>query len=256
MALRIVLILLAALVPAGLARANGFSLFTASAPATALLAPGDGIVAAAAQGPRADEVAAADPQPIRAAAPTGSLFAGNRSGSLFAPLPPRAPPPPAMTGGVAELLALIARAEAGRDGYDAINHGARIRTRQPPSRMTLGEIQDWIAATPGQPHAIGRYQFIPETLRRVAALRGYGPGTRFSPEVQDALAGVLLAEAGLEAFQSGAIDRRTFMRNLARIWAGLPLPDGRSYYEGHAGNRATMTWAAFEAGLERIWPRG
>ena len=31
--------------------------------------------------------------------------------------------------------------------------------------MTLDEIFAWIAATPGQPHAIGRYQFIPDTLR-------------------------------------------------------------------------------------------
>jgi muramidase (phage lysozyme) len=122
--------------------------------------------------------------------------------------------------------------------------------------MTLGEIYDWIAATPGQPHAIGRYQFIPATLRRVAERRGYGPGARFSPEVQDSLALVLLEEAGLTAFRGGALDRRAFMGRLARIWAGLPLPNGRSYYEGHAGNRATMSWDAFEDGMARIWPAG
>jgi hypothetical protein len=46
------------------------------------------------------------------------------------------------------------------------------------------------------------------------------------------------------------------MGRLARIWAGLPLPNGRSYYEGHAGNRATMSWDAFEDGVARIWPAG
>ena len=46
------------------------------------------------------------------------------------------------------------------------------------------------------------------------------------------------------------------MHNLARIWAGLPLPNGRSFYQGFAGNRATMSWAEFNGGMEAIWPTG
>lgn len=193
---------------------------------------------------------------------TGSLFAGTQSGSLFAPLPPRIRVDPAMPGHVgdqspiAQLLSLIARAEAGQGGYDAVQHGARVRPSRAPTHMTLGEIFAWIAATPGQPHAIGRYQFIPSTLRRVARIHGFGPDTRFTAEVQDALALVLLEEADLRAFEVGDIDRRGFMHNLARIWAGLPLPNGRSYYEGYAGNRASMSWAEFEGGVARIWPAG
>lgn len=186
----------------------------------------------------------------------GSLFAGTADGSLFAPIRDRTPPAPPQRGSVSRLLTLIARAEAGSDGYDAVQRGAAIRPPRPPTAMTLGEIYRWIAATPGQPHAIGRYQFIPETLRRVAAARGFGPETRFTPEVQDALATVLLTEAGLPDFEAGTLGRRAFMGNLARIWAGLPLPDGRSFYEGFAGNRATMSWAEFENGVARIWPLG
>ena len=89
--------------------------------------------------------------------------------------------------------------------------------------MTLGEIYQWIDDTPGQPHAIGRYQFIPPTLRRVARERGFGPETQFTPGVQDALALVLLNDAGFARFQAGELDRRRFMHNLARIWAGLRL---------------------------------
>jgi hypothetical protein len=185
-----------------------------------------------------------------------SLFVGPAAGGFFAPRRARAGliAPSARDGAVTRLLDLIARAEAGAAGYDAVQHGARIPPPRRPTRMTLGEIYAWIAATPGQPHAIGRYQFIPPTLRRVARIRGLGPGTRFTAEVQDALAEVLLGEAGLDAFRAGDIGRTGFMRNLARIWAGLPLPNGRSYYHGHAGNRATMTWAAFADGMARIWP--
>lgn len=154
---------------------------------------------------------------------------------------------------VDELLSLIAAAEAGPMGYDAVQYGARVRPTKRPSDMTLGEIYDWIAATPGQPHAIGRYQFIPPTLRRVAAERGFGPQVQFTPGVQDALALVLLEDAGLTAFRDGDMSRLRFMHNLARIWAGLPLPNGRSYYDGHAGNAATLTWAAFDGGMRAIW---
>lgn len=200
---------------------------------------------------------------VQASAAPASLYNGPQTG-LFTPLPPRVEATPARyrtttpfsgtgTTPVDRLLALIARAEAGSAGYDAVQHGARVRPAKRPTDMTLGEIYQWIEDTPGQPHAIGRYQFIPPTLRRVARVRGFGPETQFTPGVQDALALVLLEDAGLSRFQQGEMERRAFMHNLARIWAGLPLPNGRSYYQGHAGNKATMTWAAFDGGMEAIW---
>lgn len=171
-----------------------------------------------------------------------------RAGSPLRRLPGRTP--------AARLLSLIATVEAGRAGYDAVQHGARVRPSAPPTQLTLADIYAWIAATPGQPHAIGRYQFIPPTLRRVAQIRGYGPESPFTPAVQDSLALILLEDAGLRAFETGTLDRVQFMENLARIWAGLPLPSGRSFYEGYAGNSAAMTWAEFENGVVEIWPSG
>ena len=188
-----------------------------------------------------------------------SLFSGAQTG-MFAPLPERvtlaaARPAVASTDitPVDKLLSLIAQAEAGSAGYDAVQHGARVKPPRNPTDMSLGEIYAWIEATPGQHHAIGRYQFIPSTLRRVARIRGFGSDVRFSAGVQDQLALILLEEAGLEAFRRGEMTRRTFMRNLAKIWAGLPLPSGRSYYHGYAGNAASMTWAAFDGGMTEIW---
>lgn len=190
-----------------------------------------------------------------------SLFAPSGDQGFFAPLPDRSVPdaPVASLLGTGsdpmdKLLSLIAQAEAGSMGYDAVQYGATVKPAKRPTQMTLGEIYQWIDATPGQPHAIGRYQFIPPTLRRVARIRGFGPETRFTPGVQDALALVLLNDAGFSQFQAGAMGRRQFMHNLSKIWAGLPLPNGRSYYEGHAGNSATMSWATFEGGMARIWP--
>lgn len=189
---------------------------------------------------------------------TPSLFVGRAAQGLFAERPAHEPAfenaPLALVQGsdVARIRALIGAAESRRDGYDAVQHGARIKTPKPPTQMTLAEIYRWIEETPGQPHAIGRYQFIPATLRRVVAKLGIAPTARFSPGVQDRLADVLLAEAGLHEFRAGRLGRVGFMNNLAKIWAGLPNSTGKSHYHGHAGNRASISWARFNAEMARI----
>jgi len=176
-----------------------------------------------------------------------SLFRGRSSGSLFAS------PAPAAGVDVAEIMNVIASAEAGRADYDAVQHGAKIKPPEDPTNMTLLDIYAWIDATPGQPHAIGRYQFIPATLRRLAKHQGVPLGRRFSPELQDQLAHQLIEEAGLSDFKAGEMTQTAFMNNLAKIWAGLPTSSGKSHYHGYAGNRATKTWASFKAQMDEIF---
>ena len=188
-----------------------------------------------------------------------TLFAGRETHSLFAPYPvrqksPIAAPLPGPRTSTALLLDLIASAEAGRDGYDAVVWAARVKPPKPPTDMTVAEIYQWIAATPNQHHAIGRYQFIPTTLKRLVRITGAGPDQPFTPAYQDRLAHILLQEAGLGQFQAREMGRVTFMNNLAKIWAGLPNASGRSHYHGIAGNRATMTWARFQSEMAVIYP--
>jgi muramidase (phage lysozyme) len=201
--------------------------------------------------------------PVRSdlVAPRGaSLFVGRAETGLFADPPEPEPayadaPITALRGtDVERIRALIGAAESRRDGYDAVQHGARVKPGRRPTQMTLAEIYQWIDDTPGQPHAIGRYQFIPQTLRRVAAKIGAQPHQVFSPRLQDQLADVLLAEAGWHRFRAGELGQTAFMNNLAKIWAGLPTSAGKSYYDGYAGNKAAITWARFEAEMTRIAP--
>jgi muramidase (phage lysozyme) len=152
----------------------------------------------------------------------------------------------------AALRDLIAAAEAGPKGYDAIHFSARDLPAKPPSQMTLAEIRDWIAATPGQQHAIGRYQVIPKTLEMLVARLALPDHARFDPALQDRLADSLIDDAGLGALMAGELDAAAFMDGLARIWAGLPLGNGQSAYQGVAGNRATIARAAFEARIAVI----
>lgn len=189
-----------------------------------------------------------------------SLFTGNTGSSLFAPLPPRIPDivargsfQPGSTSQINRLRDLIGQAESVLAGYDAVQHGAKKRPANRPTQMTLGDIYDWIDATPGQPHAIGRYQFIPKTLRRLARSLGAKRHHVFSPRLQDQLSDILLAEAGLHEFTSGTLTRQDFMHNLSKIWAGLPTSSGKSYYHGFAGNKASITWTHFDTEMARIF---
>ncbi|KIN65501.1 hypothetical protein Z945_544 [Sulfitobacter noctilucae] len=191
---------------------------------------------------------------------SAALFIGRDHKGMFSDRPAHEPAfdEVAVTGlrgsDVQVIRALIEEAESRRDGYDAVQHGARVKPGKRPTQMTLAEIFNWIKATPGQPHAIGRYQFIPATLRRVVKKTGVKPGQRFSPAVQDQLADVLLAEAGLNRFRAGKLGRTAFMNNLAKIWAGLPNSSGKSHYAGYAGNKASVSWARFEAVMRRVGP--
>ncbi|MFZ7089479.1 hypothetical protein [Primorskyibacter sp. 2E233] len=197
-----------------------------------------------------------------------SLFSGQSGTSFFAPAAPkprdqsqpRSSEPvaalalPRNAGQVERLRHLIAQAEAGRHGYDAVVYAARIKPPKRPTAMTVQEIYDWIAATPGQHHAIGRYQFIPSTLRRLVKKLNVPVTSRFSTQLQDRLANQLLSEAGLHALQRGELSRKGFMNNIARIWAGLPNSTGKSHYAGTAGNKATMSWSRFEREMKAIFP--
>lgn len=218
---------------------------------------------------------------IQASVQSPSLVPTNANLGFFAPLPPRPEPmakpvpvnlpialpkpthvmtaamrapyrQPKGATSVAQIRHIIGQAESRRDGYDAVQHGAKVRPSKRPTQMTIGEIYAWIDATPGQPHAIGRYQFIPKTLKRVVAEAGVPLNALFSPDVQDVLSNILLVDAGLHEFQAGKMKRHDFMNNLAKIWAGLPNSSGKSHYHGFAGNKASLTWKAFDAQMKKV----
>jgi muramidase (phage lysozyme) len=196
---------------------------------------------------------------VKAGAPMLGLFVGRNAKGLFADRRPQVSmlekTVRSLHGAEVQMIrAMIQEAESRKDGYDAVQHGARIKPLKRPTQMTLAEVFAWIDATPGQPHAIGLYQFIPETLRRVVAKTGVKLSQRFSPQVQDQLADVLLAEAGLHKFLAGQLERKGFMNNMAKIWAGLPNSNGKSHYDGYAGNKAAVTWARFDAVMAQISP--
>ena len=155
---------------------------------------------------------------------------------------------------LANLRSLISAADAASADYDSVQHGATVKPEKLPTSMTIDEIRAWVAATPGQNHAIGRYQLIPPTFERLASLTGISGTEVFSADLQDRWADILLAEAGYVSFFAGDITPETFMDNVSAVRAGLPLADGTSAYEGIAGNHATVSRVAYAQGMAMIFP--
>ncbi|TQS73056.1 hypothetical protein ERN12_04595 [Rhodobacteraceae bacterium] len=230
----------------------------------ALMRPGPPDAGAAAGQHAAQETSAKSASLFGSFQEARLLSAALRSDSIEGPRPYRSTATPRLFGGnpsggaheraAHHLRHLIASAEAGAMGYDAVQYGARSRPPAQPTAMTLAQISNWITRTPGQPHAIGRYQFIPSTLWRLVKDQNIPMQARFSPQLQDRLADQLLREAGLEAAVRGELSRTGFMNNLAKIWAGLPNSSGRSHYHGYAGNKATMSWTEYTRAMSVIFP--
>lgn len=155
---------------------------------------------------------------------------------------------------IENLRNLISSAEAGHLDYDAVVMSAPILPPDRPTLLTIGQIRDWVAETPNQNHAIGRYQFIPATFERLAKQTAVPDSALFTENLQDRWANILIEEAGYTQFVGGTLAPGSFMDNLALIWAGLPLATGKSAYEGVGGNHATLARETYQRNIALIFP--
>ena len=141
----------------------------------------------------------------------------------------------AMSDNQRGALDVLAKYESGAAGYDAVNQygtkggrgveGFSGDIKEMPQHkgrsltdMTLSEIkqlqyddksmskEEWINA--GKLHAVGRYQFIGNTLPGVAERAGIPDNAKFSPQVQDIMALQLMKERGISPWV-GPSDKAT-----------------------------------------------
>ncbi len=172
----------------------------------------------------------------------------------LAPLSPPALTRGSVSGGRAgAVLDLIAAAESGGN-YDAWhgNAGQRDVDLSGSAVNEVRELQaDLVRSTGGS--AIGRYQFLDDTLVTLMGRLGLSGTERFTPQLQDRLALQLARDAGLDRWLAGTLSDDQFGKNLSLIWAGLPLDaSNRSAYEGVSGNRAMLGYSDVIARLRVI----
>lgn len=107
------------------------------------------------------------------------------------------------------------------------------------------DLQDYLVSIGRPSGAVGRYQIIKKTLRGLQSQLGLSGSERFTPEMQDRLAVQLLVNRGYSSWWRGEISDEAFAHNLSMEWASLPDPEknGRSHYEGIAGNSSRMPLA-------------
>ena len=158
---------------------------------------------------------------------------------------------------VKPLADLISKGEG---DYNAVNRGYAGDTPQGIKGLTgssfaaftVGEV---IEMQRGWLYAVGRYQFIPKTLRFAVNVSDVSLTDKFTNETQDKLFAALLDHKrpsvgayirGHHNFLGWALD------DLAREWASVEYRRGRGYYDHIGGNRAHITRAEAAECLKQL----
>jgi muramidase (phage lysozyme) len=162
------------------------------------------------------------------------------------------------------MLDLIGRSEGtdkGRGYNETLGYGAYTRGPVNLTEMTLEQVrglQRQMLANPANrfhSSALGRYQIVGSTMEGLIREMGLDPRTtKFTPEVQDAMAVRLMQRRGLGSVTDDPRSQANFMRAASREWASLPDPTtGRGAY---AGQSAHVTREQVAAALRGVSPAG
>ena len=142
------------------------------------------------------------------------------------------------------ILELIGGVE-GPEGYHDYYRGISIRPSEPVDEMTIGEVvafQRAAVRNGSRSSAVGRFQFIDDTLLKIVRQRRIHPDSIFDRNTQNYLARMELRDCGFYSDEKSDVEVGNC---LARVWAALPVLTGpragRSYYHGIAGNRSLVS---------------
>lgn len=150
------------------------------------------------------------------------------------------------------MLLLIGGVEAA-EGYGSVSNFSPIRPAKPVVQMTIQEVlqfQEEMRNSGSESTAIGRYQFIQETLAELVIENRVDPLALFDRRMQDYLARMKMKDCG---FYNENKDVTEVGNCLAKVWAALPVlsgeKKGKSYYHGIAGNRSLVETGTVRAVL-------
>ena len=151
--------------------------------------------------------------------------------------------------GKRQILDFIGNKEGGPAQYNALVYGNNTPKSADLTNMSIEEVLNYQSGMKARGHAstaVGRYQFLKGTLEDLVRQSGIPTSSKFTPEVQDQLAGILVDRAGYQEFKQGKIGLEQFQSKLAGTWASLPKADGTSDYAGIAGNKVLTSASALQ----------
>ena len=158
---------------------------------------------------------------------------------------------------LAPLGDLIARGEG---DYNAINRGRagdtpggiQGLTGMTFENYTVGQVMEMQR---GRIFAVGRYQFIPKTLRFAVRMSEVSELDMFTPETQDKLMAALITHKrpSVGAYLRGDHDLLGWaLDDMAREWASIEYRRGRGFYDHIGGNRAHISRDELAKVLKKI----
>ena len=155
------------------------------------------------------------------------------------------------------LMDLIANEEG---GYDSINRGYAGDTPGGMKSLTGSSLASYTVAEVmgfqnGTVYAVGRYQFIPSTLKAAVSYSDVSFQDKFTSEVQDRLMASLVLHKRPEVgswLRGEHDDLWAATTGLAKEWASIEYLNGRGYYDGLGGNRASISRAELLSVLNEI----
>ena len=150
----------------------------------------------------------------------------------------------------------------GEGDWNAVNRGwagdtpggIQRLTGKTFDQFTVGQVMDmqrrWL-------FAVGRYQFIPKTLRFAVSMSDVKITDKFTPDTQNRLFAALLEHKRPEigAYLRGEHDSlNAALRGLAKEWASVEYFGwgGRGYYNHIGGNRAHISWEDAASALKEV----
>lgn len=153
------------------------------------------------------------------------------------------------------ILDLIAYAEGTSkkrtpkaEGYNTtLSYGAYTGGSVNLTAMTLAEVDDLQTRMLRHPRnkwnssAVGRYQIVRTTLRRIKKALGLSDKTYYDEETQDKMAVYLLRYRGLDKYLAGKLQEDQLILNLSKEWASFPQPNGRGYYSNQRNTPISVT---------------
>lgn len=150
------------------------------------------------------------------------------------------------------LSSTIGRAEGDYRSFNRGNAGDSVGQKM-PTNLTVKDVMD--GQNSGQWMAVGKYQFIPSTLKDGVKALNIDPNTPWTPELQE----LLFREYLIKIKRKGVYDYITkdnvsdsdlvkAQLQLAQEFASVGIPRdigskkrGQSYYAGVAGNKASIS---------------
>lgn len=164
-----------------------------------------------------------------------------------------------LTKGDRLLLESIAQYESkkGKEGYNSVNSISVLKLKEKPTltKMTLIEVlklQNALVAK-GKSGAVGKYQFIPATLKETFYKAGIKMTDLFDAETQDTMIiKRLVLVRKYQEWREGLISDRHFVYELSKEFASIENPGtGKTYYTS-TNNVAHNSWKNMKAVLVKV----